>query len=151
MVIKRKVLLHEISNLAYVVADVCEGKESPHALHQIYDICEEGNIDRVGSLLALAAAEVGHAISSLAVMNKRKDDYHLKFTGCSKEAAIKITRLTREYMVTSVMHGWLAMTLPSLANFWDMRKENLLLILDTTIERAIASRHATLRRKLSPF
>ena len=151
MIIKHKDLLHDISNLAYVIADVCEGRESPHSLHQIYDICEEGNIDRVNSLLTLAAAEVAAALSPIGSISRRKELYRLKFKGISKEYAFKITELIREYMVTSVLHGWLAITLPSGASFWNDRKLNLMDTLDTSIFMAVASNNATLTRRLSPF
>ncbi len=77
-VLRRSELLHSISNLAYVIAYVSEDKESPHTLHQTFDICEEGNLERVDSLLRLAAAEIS-AVSRHVRMTVRKSGYQLTF------------------------------------------------------------------------
>lgn len=141
-VLRRSDLLHAISNLAYVIADVSEGKESPHTLHQTFDICEDGNLERVDSLLRLAAAEIS-AVSRRVRMTVRKGDYHLLFgsltggvarNGVFTEAAIrKFTELTREYMIASVLYGWLSVTLPSAAAYWSLRKAEVMTSLQSII------------------
>lgn len=158
MIIYRKDLLHEISNLAYVIADVSEGKESPHALHQTFDICEEGNIDRVDSLLVLAAVEVAAAIAPLGKLMTRKGDYYLIIKESSKQMTIrehpkwveaKVAGLIREYMVAAVLHGWLSVTLPSAAPFWAARKEQTAAALGTAV--ASANRNNAFTRSVPPF
>lgn len=62
----REALLHDISNLAYVAADVCGESRSPHALHQAFDICQPGNIDRVDRILCLAFSEAALLLKELA-------------------------------------------------------------------------------------
>ena len=143
MIILRKDLLHEISNLAYVIADVSEGREAPHTLHQTFDICEEGNIARVDSLLALAAAEAAAAVSPLARLITRKGNYHLiikpqprDMAEPPKYVAEKTARLIREYMVATVLSGWLSVTLPSAAPFWTDRKEETAAALQTAVDTA---------------
>lgn len=74
LVITRKSLVYDISNIAYVMADVNtpvgnisyagtlaatavkdnSEKRDPHSLHQLFDICNEGNIDRVNRIIDLA-------------------------------------------------------------------------------------------------
>ena len=52
----RDALIYDIQNNSYVVADVME-KDDEHAKHQVYDIAEEGNIDRVTRTLDRAFEE----------------------------------------------------------------------------------------------
>ena len=153
MIILRKDLIHEISNLAYVIADVSEGKESSHTLHQTFDICEEGNLDRIDSLLTLAATEVASTLHPLAKFIARKGDYLLiikeqsdtasaGFTKCGvkkhrKCVEAKVAALIREYMVATVLHGWLSVTLPSAALFWSERKEQTAAALQAAVATAL--------------
>lgn len=119
-------LVYEISSLAYVIADVSEGKVSPHALHQTFDICEGGNLDRVDSLLTLAASEVAAALPPGNSLLRRRGNFILSLKTLRPESARNATELAREYMVASVLHGWLSVTLPSAAACWEERKEELL-------------------------
>lgn len=137
--IKRSDLLHDISSLAYVIADVSEGKDSPHALHQTYDICQEGNIERVDSLLTLAAAEIGYALSPAGSLSVKGDTYVLRLRHKSRPIMFRITELAREYMVASVLYGWLSVTLPAAADFWLHRKEDILASLRSTAAMPLAA------------
>jgi hypothetical protein len=51
----REQLLYDIKNIAYVEGDVLPD-ESQHSKHQVQDIGDEGNIDRVTRMLDLALA-----------------------------------------------------------------------------------------------
>ena len=51
----REQLLYDIKNLAYVEGDVL-ADDAQHSKHQVQDIGEEGNIDRVTRMLDLALA-----------------------------------------------------------------------------------------------
>ena len=53
---KREELLYDIRNNAYVEGDVMQVNDA-HDRHQVQDIGEEGNIDRVTRVLDLAHAE----------------------------------------------------------------------------------------------
>lgn len=165
MIIKRKDLLHDIAGTAYIIADSWEGKESPHALHQIFDICEAGNIDRVDSLLKLAAAEAAYELSPIVTLSTWRHNFRLAFPrpadpvfcrwpapeSASKAMETALFEVTREFMVASVIHSWLAMLLPSVAAHWEKRKNSKLESLRSTVARAVSARNATLRRCLSPF
>ena len=153
MIIYRKDLLHEISNLAYVIADVSEGKESPHSLHQTFDICEEGNICRIDSLLSLSAAEAAAIVAPLGKLMTRKDDYRLVIKEHPKWVAEKAAGLIREYMVAAALHGWLSVTLPTAAPFWADRKEQTAEALEAAVGAATASLYgrSTLRRAVPPL
>lgn len=58
---KREELLYDIRNNAYVEGDVMQAK-TEHDRHQVQDIGEDGNIDRVTRLLDLAHAECEEAL-----------------------------------------------------------------------------------------
>lgn len=61
MTFKREELLYDIRNNAYVEGDVMQAK-TEHDRHQVQDIGEDGNIDRVTRLLDLAHAECEEAL-----------------------------------------------------------------------------------------
>ena len=53
---KRKELLYDASNYSFVEADIMP-QDTEHAKHQVFDIVQDGNIDRVTRILNLAHAE----------------------------------------------------------------------------------------------
>lgn len=61
MTFKRAELIYDIRNNAYVEGDVMQAK-TEHDRHQVQDIGEDGNIDRVTRLLDLAHAECEEAL-----------------------------------------------------------------------------------------
>ena len=61
MTFKREELLYDIRNNAYVEGDVMQAK-TEHDRHQVQDIGEDGNIDRVTRVLDLAHAECAEAL-----------------------------------------------------------------------------------------
>ena len=61
MTFKREELLYDIRNNAYVEGDVMQAK-TEHDRHQVQDIGEDGNIDRVTRVLDLAHAECEEAL-----------------------------------------------------------------------------------------
>ena len=62
----REQLLYDIKNLAYVEGDVLPD-EAQHSKHQVQDIGEDGNIDRVTRMLDLALA---HCVEVLYPFSK---------------------------------------------------------------------------------
>ena len=62
----REQLLYDIKNLAYVEGDVLPD-EAQHSKHQVQDIGEDGNIDRVTRMLDLALA---HCVEALYPFSK---------------------------------------------------------------------------------
>lgn len=53
---RRSELLYDINNLAFVEADIMKS-EDEHGRHQVYDICEDGNVDYVTRAMDKAFAE----------------------------------------------------------------------------------------------
>lgn len=161
--IKRSSLLYDIANLAFVVGDVASDLKSPHSLHQIFDICAPGNIDRVDRLLDLAFAEVRTILRKIidgrccrgydrrdesgecgTTGNENCRDFRLilksGIINCEWECRLQET--IREYMTAKVMAGWLSVTLPEAADVWKEKAEDM----KTALSASIFSASVTTRR-----
>lgn len=165
MILRKKAILYDVSNLAYTIADM--GDDSIHALHRVRDICEEGNIDRVSRILGLAYSNIINILSPLldsAMIECDKDlsakprDYVLNFK-CDKtltrnltpEIKLKIKETAHEYMVCMVMADWLAITLPEAADVWKYRFEKAFESLSEIAASLTDGYSIGFRRRLSPF
>lgn len=93
----RKAVLYDVANLAYVVGDVREDAYSSHSLHQLFDICEPGNIDWVNRVLDTALADVALIVGDC------------KYTVARRRY---IRSLVHEYLVARVFSDWLQVALP---------------------------------------
>ena len=56
LVFRREQLLYDIGNYAFVEGDLL-GDDAEHIAHQVKDIVEDGNVDRVTRVLNLAHTE----------------------------------------------------------------------------------------------
>ena len=156
---KRSELVYDISNYCYVEGDVMP-TEAEHARHQVLDVAESGNIDRVTRMLNLAHAECveflypytkeevtdGEMSSDLA----EPEQYEIRLSlpiEFSKTTVNKLTNLLHEYLVCSVVADWLSITKPSASENWT----NKLYITKTKIQSTLMSRTKILKRKLKPF
>lgn len=165
MKIRKKALLYDISNMAFTIAD-CSGIEA-HALHQVRDICQEGNLDRVARVLGLAYSNVLVALLPLISPSKidmgrdlsagthdyeinfRKDpDFHFLLT---KEKQLKIKETVHEYMVCLVLADWLGVVLPPAADVWKYRAQGAFDSLKEIVAALGSSFSASFRRTISPF
>ena len=165
MKIRKKALLYDIANLAYVIADT--GDAANHRLHQVRDICEDGNIDRVARILGLAYSNILAALlpvikSPHIDVNRDnsseahdyeisfRDDRHLRYL-LSKEIKLKIRETAHEYMVCMVMADWLAIIYPEAADVWKFRMEKSMGSLQGIVGDVVSGSATGFRRKLSPF
>ena len=165
MVIRKKALIYDISNMAYVIADT--GDDGNHSLHRVRDICEAGNIDRVSRVLGIAYAKILALLSPLIETNCRdeakdesakvhdypisfRDDGELKYS-LSPEKKLKIKELTHEFMVCMVLTDWLEVTFPVAADVWKDRMERVFGNLKDVVMSVCNSFSTGFRRKLSPF
>lgn len=103
--IDRDKVVHDVASLAYVAADVREGNYTAHSLHQTFDVCEAGNIDRVNRILDLAEAEARNMIGFPLSDRHRQP---------SPETLRYLRQLTHEYLVTRVFTDWLEIAFPPL-------------------------------------
>lgn len=174
MRIKKKELLYQIANLAYTVANT--GEDSRHTLHRVRDICEEGNIDRVNRVLALAFSKVlvillpiikpaphhhspGFPVKTDDERKEGNEDYliflkrnnDLKFR-LTKEIEFNIRETVTEHMVSMVLADWLAITMPEAADVWKYRAKASLEALAAIVSSLFSSSFTGgFRRKISPF
>lgn len=145
----RESLLYDISNLAYVVGDVRESKMEGHTLHQTFDICEKGNIDRVDHILRLAFAEVRAMLRHVVVREKERETHEMRLPlkpGLDRECVDILAGSVREYLVARVLADWLSITLPEAADVWNGKASEaaLAIMARTRFSRGVA-------RRLSPF
>lgn len=159
MTLKKESLLYDISNLAYVIAD-CE-ESGHHRLHQVFDITEEGNVDRVARVMWLAFAKVQEVFSSSLVsvspgpgrdFAAKVQDYSLVFSesiAVSQARLMKIKELLREYLVCTALADWLGITLAEVSSIWLRRAEAA--FGELSLMASEISAGGELRRRLSPF
>lgn len=162
MKITKKSLLYDLSNLAFVIGDI--GDESPHIIHQLRDICQEGNIDRVARILGLAYAKVLNILAP--ILKDKTPSLHHDFTALvhdyifdfddaatslfrvSPQKKFELKETIREFMICHVLADWLSITYPEMAATWKKRGEECIASLSLSVS-TLSIPH--LRRKLSPF
>lgn len=165
MKIKKKALLYEIANMAFVIADT--GQDSIHSLHRVKDICEEGNIDRVARILGLAYSQlitILFPILSPIRIDPDRDfsaiphDYEFSFrreacTGfpLTKEIQLQIKETIHEYMVCMVLSDWLEVTLPEAADVWKFRASAAFSNLKDIVATVAGSSSFGFSRRINPF
>jgi len=160
----REQLLYDIANVAYVHADVMP-TDDDHARHQVFDVIQDGNIDRVTRILDVAYAE---AVELLYPFSKQQlcplrpyfnddtlqesDAYIIDLKlpdNFSRTTLELILRYTHEYMVARVLAQWLRIAgAPSDA--WQQWYE-LYNDIEARIRSALNARLSRTRRTLSPF
>lgn len=154
-------ILYDCATCAYVVGDIADDATMDHARHQIQDITDDGNIDRVTRTLGLAHAEVVEAlfpftkdnVDDMNLLDNAKDDpdeYKITLSlprRFSKTTLRLLTQLIHEYMVCRVLDDWLGITYPKLAITWQEKAEATL----QRIREAKAATTGFTRRALSPF
>jgi hypothetical protein len=159
----RAELLYDVKNYAYVEADVMgEPGDSKvqHAQHQLADIGEAGNIDRVSRILDVvhtAVVEMLYPFTKQEVVEEEIDDrliepteYVVEMTvpiSVSKTTVKLLSRLIHEYMVYRVMADWLSIMNPAAAQGWMARAEET----QAEIERAKNMRRTAMVRKTHPW
>lgn len=165
MKLKKKTLLYDVASIAYTIADT---KEACHALHNVRDICQEGNIDRVSRILGLAYSQLLALLMPILQSPKLNPDHDnsmvphdyefcFRNDSCMKfrltgELRLLIKETAHEYMVAMVLSDWLDITLPEAADVWKCKAETALESLkDILLEVTAGSRSAAFSRNVSPF
>lgn len=165
LLFRRDALLYDIANIAYVEGDTylpeaVKGMHD-HARHQVQDIAEDGNVDRVTRMLDLVHAwcvetlypytreqvedgtELDDAFAEEAV-------YRITMqvpATFSRTTALLLERLIHELMVARVLMDWLAITKPSAAEMWSAKGTEL----NDKIKSIINTRMGVTTRPLRPF
>lgn len=165
MKLKKKDLLYDIANMAYIIADT--GEYGRHTLHRVRDICQDGNIDRVSRILGLSYAtllSVMIPILEAPKIDVNRDfsssphDYCFNFNtkgnlkrALTTEIKLKIREICHEYMVCMVLADWLAVTLPEAADVWKFRAEKALETIKGLVAEVMLASYKNIKRRLWPF
>lgn len=156
----RKALLYDISNCAYVEGDVMP-TDDEHSKHQVFDIAEDGNVDRVTRILDLAHAECVEMMYPYAKVEcdeveqldntfTETEQYTINLLvpdDMSKTTLTLVSKLVHEYMVNRVLADWLSITKPSSKANWEEKLETI----RTEIRTRLNARCHKIRRVQSPF
>lgn len=129
----RNELLYDVENCAHVEGDVMTGGND-HARHQLQDIAQEGNIDRVTRVLNLVHMECVEALYPYTQKElpdrevARLDDKHrepekyvitLSLPEDFSATTLRLLRDTiHEYMVCRVLADWIGITYPEGSVKW---------------------------------
>ncbi len=160
LLFSREALLYDISNIAYVEADVMEA-ENPHQSHQVFDITEDGNIDRITRILDLVHTS---CVEGLYPFTKdscedgmelndnfsETDTYVITLKvpqDFSSTTAKYFEQLIHEYMVDMALAEWLMITKPTSAQNWAAKAQNII----EEIKSKLNTRSGRILRPLRPF
>ncbi len=155
----RDELLYSISNIAYVEGEI-QGEDGQHATHQTQDVCEDGNIDRVSRIMAVAFSA---AVEMLRPFTKRDvtsevvtdrlwqpSEYRMELSlpGSFSETTVHLlSKLIHEFIVYTVLADWLSITNPTAAQAWVARAKYV----TSEIRKLKSVPTDKIRRPSSPF
>ena len=157
---KRSEILHDIENYAFVVADVMKIDEE-HARHQVFDICQDGNIERVTRVLNLAYSEVVELLYPYTKEDcgqeelanntlTSPEEYIIGMEipdNFAKSTVVLLTKLIHEYFVYRILGDWLSITADEYSGIW----EEKLVKIREKINSAKNNRTGRVRRTQTPF
>jgi len=155
----RSQLLYDIKNYAFIEADVM-GEEKQHAQHMLADIGEEGNVDRVSRVLAVAHTAVVELLYPLTKQDpieeeidnclSAPDEYVVELNvpqGMSRTTLQLLSKLIHEYLVYLVLADWLSITDPEASAKWAEKAQ----LTEEEISKAKNTRPGAFTRKISPM
>lgn len=156
----RSELLKDIGNNAYVEADVMK-TDDEHDRHQVFDIVQDRNVERVTRVLDLTFAEVNelcYPFTKADVEDYTSDtniyEEAYEYTICmnvpndfSQTTVVLLKQLIQELLTCRVLEDWFSITKPESAANWGQKAENVRI----RINRALFARTGRTRRTLSPF
>ena len=139
LVFKRSELLYDCANLGFVHGDTMH-TDDEHDRHQVMDIVEDGNVDRVTRILNLTMAEVREALYPYTKEEAQDGDSRVdtltegeEYTVSllvpdefSKTTQTLLEQLIHELLVDRVMQDWLSITYPEKAGIWAGKADEVL-------------------------
>lgn len=160
LVFHREALIYDITNCAFVQGDVIRTKDE-HERHQVMDIGEEGNVDRVTRVLNLAYQECVDMlyaytkadvapISSLDNTFGEPQVYKMRLLvpkNFAKGTVALLKNLIHEYLVCRVLEDWKGITYPEVSGSWREKVENV----KDKIMECMNARSGRVRRSITPF
>jgi hypothetical protein len=155
----RKNLLYDIENCAFVEGDIMP-TDNENTRHQVIDIGQDANIDRVTRMLDLAFAECVEFMYPYTKVpcEDGTQDNDLRETSVyvvemlvdadfSQSSTNLIAKLVHEYMVCRVLGDWLRITNPDNRSGWDVKAEEI----KNQIRVRLNARCGRVRRRQTPF
>lgn len=156
----REELLYDIRNYCYVEGDIME-RQDEHAKHQVFDVGEKGNIDRVTRVLDLAFSQCVdlcypytkkevRACSGRDDELEETDEYVMTMRvpdGFSETTVTYMEKLIHELMVYKVMVDWMSITKPESKPAWQEKLDNT----ENEIRSVLNMRIKRTRRPMTPF
>ena len=157
----RRELLYDIANYSFVEGDIMP-EDAEHVRHQVTDIVQDGNVDRVTRILNLAYTECVELLYPFVREDIPEDGgelddrlrepsrYYIELTlprDFSATTVQLLSHLIHEYLVCRVLADWLSITFPNSYGKWQEKVEAL----KYSIRTALTSRISKVRRKLKPF
>lgn len=131
-----------------------------HRRHEMADICEKGNVDRVWRVLGVGVAEIRLALLKLlcpqcliSTVNELEcpASWHFRFAVPLQEATpVYIKEKIHEYLVASVMADRTSVIIPQGASVWSDRADMALAALREVSSTAQIS-YTPVRRPLWPL
>lgn len=158
---KRAELLYDASNYSFVEADIMPQDEE-HTKHQVFDIAQDGNVDRVTRVLNLAHSECVELLfpytkedipdeeQALNDVLVEPDEYKICLSLPSTFSMTTVKMLEHsihEFLVCRVLADWMSITLPASTGHWTDKVDEL----KTKIRTSLVSRTGKVRRKLKPW
>lgn len=157
---KRDELLYDINNIAFVEGDVMKTEDN-HDRHQVQDIVEDGNVDRVTRVLDLAIAECVEAcypysknpVDDTTAMDDvlvNTEAYIVRLwvpDDFSKTTVTLIERYIHELLVCRVLADWFSITYPDKAALWNAKADAA----DEGIKSSLNARIGRVRKTQTPF
>lgn len=161
LVFRRAELLYDVENYSFVEGDIMQ-EDDEHAKHQVIDIGQEGNVDRVTRVLNLAhseCVEMLYPYTKTEIPDEQEalddvlaipEEYTIELTlpvSFSLSTLKLLKHLIHEYLVCQVLSDWMSITNPKSQANWEGKKNTL----KTKIQTSLVSRSGKVRRKLKPF
>lgn len=160
LIFHRKELLYDIENNSYIQGDVMKVKDE-HERHQVMDVGQDGNVDRVTRILNLAYQECVDMLfaytkadvfeeSSLDNTFGAPEMYKMRLLvpeDFSKGTVALLKNLIHEYMVCRVMEDWMSITNTEAQPIWKNKLEEI----EGKITSCMNARGGRVRRTQTPF
>lgn len=158
---KRSELLYDVENYSFVEGDIMS-TENIHAKHQVFDVGQSGNVDRVTRVLTLAHSECVEMLypytkeeipdeqEELNDILSEPEEYNILLSlpeGFSLSTVKLLKNLIHEYLVCRVLADWMSITNPASKGNW----EDKIASLKQKIQTSLVSRSGKIRRKMKPW
>ena len=133
LVFKREELLYDAENYSFVEGDIMQA-EDEHARHQVFDIGQDGNVDRVTRILNLVHSECVEMLfpyTKEEISDKQEpldnvmtvpEEYLITLVlpvEFSLSTVKLLKHLIHEYMVCKVLADWMSITNPGSQANWE--------------------------------